>query len=348
MVDATIGWAVTDSRILRTADGGETWLDRTPPALAETSLQTSTLGDTQFGRLSDAAFLGADALWVALFSAGKIEVFATGDAGKHWQQGVLELGTTTGEAGDLTGLVGIDFVNPKDGWIVANLGGGAGSQPVGVHRTEDGGLTWQTVAIPTPETHEPGGLPFGGDKTGFAFADPKHGWLTGSSAANGIWLFSTSDGGDTWQQATLTVPADPSAAAMHKDFPTTMPPVFINDHDGVLSVSGGTGTQGDVFVTEFYTTSDGGRHWRATTPLVTRDDWLQSWSWPDAAHGFAANDSEFCITGDSGRTWRSRDLPAALKGITQIDFVSSSIGWAVASGRLFKTTDGGDSWVRQR
>ena len=43
----------------------------------------------------------------------------------------------------------------------------------------------------------------------------------------------------------------------------------------------------------------------------------------------------------------SSELPSALKGISQVDFVSGSVGLTVASGRLLKTIDGGDSGGQQ-
>ena len=350
MVDTTTGWAVTDTRVLRTEDGGDTWFDRTPTGLAGAPLENElSLGYGQFGgRLSNAAFLGADTVWIALPSVDKVTVFSTSDAGLHWEKGILALQRTTGEAGDVAEIVGIDFVNADDGWIVTSLGAAAGSQPVAVHRTSDGGLSWKTVVMPTPETPSPGGLPFGGDKTGFGFVDAQHGWLTGSSAANGIWLYATSDAGDTWRGATLPVPSDPTAAEMYGSFPTTMPPLFLDDHEGILPVTGGTGVQADVFVTEFYLTADAGAHWRAAAPLVLREAAPRLWSWPDSAHAVAASDNKFCSTADSGQTWSVKDLPSALVGVSELDFVSSSVGWAVVAGRLFKTSDGGGTWVQQR
>jgi photosystem II stability/assembly factor-like uncharacterized protein len=350
MIDAGRGWAVTDTHVLRTEDGGDTWFDRTPTGLAGASLENElSLGYGQFGgRLSNAAFLGADTVWIALPSVDKVTVFSTSDAGLHWGKGILALQRTTGEAGDMAEIVGIDFVNAHDGWIVTSLGAAAGSQPVAVHRTSDGGLSWKTVVMPTPEMPSPGGLPFGGDKTGFGFVDAQHGWLTGSSAANGIWLYATSDAGDTWHGATLPVPSDPTAAEMYKSFPTTMPPLFLDDHEGILPVTGGTGVQADVFVTEFYLTADAGAHWRATSPIVLREAAPRLWSWPDGAHAFAANDNKLCSTADSGQTWNVKDLPSALEGVSELDFVSSSVGWAVVAGRLFKTSDGGGTWVQQR
>ena len=350
MVDASIGWAVTDTHLLRTEDGGNSWFDRTPTDRAGAPLENElSLGYGQFGgRLPNAAFLGADTVWIALPSVDKVTVLSTSDAGLHWEKGILALQRTTGEAGDVAEIVGIDFVNADDGWIVTSLGAAAGSQPVAVHRTSDGGLSWKTAVMPTPEMPSPGGLPFGGDKTGFGFVDAQHGWLTGSSAANGIWLYATSDAGDTWRAATLPVPSDATAAEMYKSFPTTMPPLFLDDHEGILPVTGGTGVQADVFVTEFYLTADGGAHWRATAPIVLREAAPRLWSWPDVAHAVAASDNKFCSTADSGQTWSVKDLPSAIEGVSQLDFVSSSVGWAVVAGRLLKTGNGGGSWVLQR
>jgi photosystem II stability/assembly factor-like uncharacterized protein len=39
-------------------------------------------------------------------------------------------------------------------------------------------------------------------------------------------------------------------------------------------------------------------------------------------------------------------LPKKLKPVTQIDFGTRSIGWAIVHGKLMKTRNGGQSWTK--
>jgi photosystem II stability/assembly factor-like uncharacterized protein len=59
----------------------------------------------------------------------------------------------------------------------------------------------------------------------------------------------------------------------------------------------------------------------------------------------ATDGSRLDITTDGGRTWRAGQPGASLSGVTEVDFVSASDGWALVKGRLLRTTDGGASWL---
>ena len=87
--------------------------------------------------------------------------------------------------------------------------------------------------------------------------------------------------------------------------------------------------------------------WKPTASIDLPGNPVGLWSWPDAQHGFAASDTTFCITGNGGSTWRAEPLPPALDGLTQLDFVSPTNGWAVAQGRLLETTNGGVNWKQE-
>lgn len=99
MVDATTGWAVTRTSILRTGDGGANWQQVTPLAPAGTlpggataaEAGTPAAGATTW--LAGAAFLGAGRGWVALSqeSKGVLAVFRTSDGGKNWRKAEVRL-----------------------------------------------------------------------------------------------------------------------------------------------------------------------------------------------------------------------------------------------------------------
>ena len=209
------GWALADSALLHTDDGGASWTDLTPAAL-----RGSTFGADMTltsGTAAGLAFVGNSAAWIAAPSAGQVRIFGTTDNGRSWEEGSVVLPTRLGEPSDVPEVLALDFVNAKDGWLLTSLGAGAGSEPVEVYRTTDGGATWDLLATPTLGYQEPGGVAFSGDKTEIGFTDSLHGWLTGYSGNGGVWLYATKDAGAIWQRAKLPAPSGGAASDMFHD-----------------------------------------------------------------------------------------------------------------------------------
>ncbi|GAB4435256.1 MAG: hypothetical protein Kow0031_17000 [Anaerolineae bacterium] len=111
---------------------------------------------------------------------------------------------------------------------------------------------------------------------------------------------------------------------------------------------------------QIYLTRDGGDSWQPITPpgseavlgLQFEDEW-RGWL---AGFEAAAGQPTLWRTGDGGRTWQSLPLPRIEQPIraVHLDFVSDETGWLLAElesglnfsqGRLFRTGDGGQSWV---
>lgn len=138
-----------------TADGGENW-SRAPIA-----------GGTD--PISDMMFLGDSTGW----AAGDNGVWQTTDHGAGWQK----IAPPDREAG--IGGRAVHFVNDQTGW----LAGANGS----LLRSDDGGITWERVALPLPAQ----GRPTFWD---IHFADQRHGWVVGDEGT----IFATRDGGQTW------------------------------------------------------------------------------------------------------------------------------------------------------
>ena len=91
--------------------------------------------------------------------------------------------------GQLGYFVAANFLDQSHGWILVP---DENDMLKGVmHRTADGGATWEQVAVP-----------FGGGD--MHFMDPKHGWMMASLGAGagsmGVAVFKTEDGGSTWSQ----------------------------------------------------------------------------------------------------------------------------------------------------
>jgi len=108
----------------------------------------------------------------------------------------LALAAGTASAGRSTGLrfnaQSQSWVSPQHGWLLGSVACGS-TTCTQVLRTTDGGTTWKTLGgLAAPLTNEDAnGL------TELRFADDLHGWAYGP----GLW--STNDGGSTWQPQTL-------------------------------------------------------------------------------------------------------------------------------------------------
>lgn len=161
------GWMVGElGRIIRTTDGGQTWVRQDAgtkrPFLAMSCLDAKTA-------------------WIA----GKEGIiYGTKDGGDTWTQ----LETKSNRH-----LFAVDFPTPQRGHAVGDFG-------TMVH-TEDGGKTWTTSRVPEsvalPESAldtgvEPGDV----NLYGMSYGDPDHVWVAGEF---GI-IMASADGGLTWQQ----------------------------------------------------------------------------------------------------------------------------------------------------
>jgi photosystem II stability/assembly factor-like uncharacterized protein len=175
-----------------------------------------------------------------------------------------------------------------------------------VHTT-DGGATWSDSRIDSARW-----------LSGIAFASPDTGFIV--SAIDGI--YSTHDGGETWhRQASITT------AALERIRFASRTLGWIVAYDGI------------------YRSTDAGATWQ----LIH-------------AAGFAPQDiaaignrawfpsvTSVTFTTDMGATWTSREVfPVSNIGydIRALAFADEMNGWAAStSGRIYRTTDGGESWA---
>jgi len=208
-IDEYTGWIVgntsrrtgTGGFVLKTSDGGETWID-----------QLSHVGYD----LGNAHFVDKETGWV-VGKGGKI--FHTKDGGNSW----IEQESSTNFT-----LRSLDFVNKENGWIVGE--GSTGNEGKGIIlHTSDGGDTWidQTPNL-SPSLNDVSfvdshtgwivgaytGIIFhtvdGGSSwiiqrqykesnmRGVKFVSRTHGWVLGSNPEKQTGMLHTSDGGLTW------------------------------------------------------------------------------------------------------------------------------------------------------
>lgn len=335
MATPGIGWAVTATRLFRTNDGGRSWTDKTPHGLGKTFASPTPAG----GPPTSLAVDDVNSAWIAAPSPGTVRIFSTADGGLHWRMASVIPTLTAGvPRTDVPTVLGLDFPDRRDGWLLTSAGGiAAGSEDVELYRTADAGRTWRLAAAATQQHPSPGGLPAGGVKTGLAFFDARRGVLTGYRGSQpGIWLYTTDDGGRSWRAGTLPTPARYAKAP---SFPMTFAPFRVAR---TLVLPASWPSQRTAI---FYTSPDGGLHWHASSPVATGPGSLRAWSWSDLTHGFAITNASLCTTSSGGRTWHCRQTPRALADPRELQFLTPHRGWALDGSHLLRTTNGGATWV---
>ena len=336
MLDEHTGWGVAQQNadvdyIVRTVDGGETWIDVSPPQLLDPSLNVYWNATT--------AFLDDDYAWVIYTPQGgfpppeKSAVWRTMDGGRNWElSSVLPLNGMEGffAAGYLS------FVDPTHGWLLVHVDAGMNHDYSDLFMTEDGGLTWKRIVDPTCENLDSLMLV---QSVGMTFADRHWGWVTKrtSGVMPGAFLVQTVDGGYTWKDVFLPSPDEIDWENEIWDC-TTQSPVFPDKSEGYLLVV--CRDMDGVENTYFYATEDKGATWRYTH-LNGNVNQLVFWN---ENEGLALG-SNVLYTEDGGRSWTN------LKNMNwagEFSFVDMETGWAVAQDEnkiaLVRTDDGGKSW----
>jgi photosystem II stability/assembly factor-like uncharacterized protein len=319
MQDLKTGWALSESAVLRTTDGGQQWQEVNPKDLPE----------PQYGL--QGFFLDATTAWllVSVSSASDTgRLYHTRDAGDTWQSIQVPFA-----GGDL------QFLDTQNGSIMADRGVAAGSQAVDIYHTADSGQTWTLISSASPDNPQSEDrLPFAGNKSGMTFLDDSRGWVAGYVPMMGeAYLYQTQNGGKTWRYQSLTFPPGYDQASV-----TTYAPTFFNQQDGVLPVYLAT----DQPAWDFYFTHDAGNTWQATTPVAIAGPY----SLPTSQDFFIWDGKTFVASHDGGQTWtQTSSNPDLSQSVHQLDFIDPMTGWATTidpSGQnhLYITTDAGDTW----
>jgi photosystem II stability/assembly factor-like uncharacterized protein len=180
-----VGWVVGElGRILRTNDGGRTWMRQDAgvkkPLLAISCVDTKTA-------------------WIG----GKSGIlYRTSNGGRSWEP----LDTKTSKH-----IFDIDFRDPSHGVAVGDWGL--------LMYTDDGGLGWTRVRLPkdfvlSPLAEDIGLEPDDIILYALARPDDRHGWTVGEFGT----IMVTDDGGRTWQQQRS--PVDTTLFGVHFEDPT--------------------------------------------------------------------------------------------------------------------------------
>jgi photosystem II stability/assembly factor-like uncharacterized protein len=325
--DKNYGWGIAvnnNGAVLRTVDGGSTWLNATPPGIGAIGLSPKL------------SVLNSNTAWVLVpgtdFFSGTL--YHTGDGGITWSSNIVPFGGAF-----------LQFLDASHGRALVDRGAGAGSEAVKLFQTSDGGMTWTSVFHDDPG--QPGSsdsLPLGGIKNSMTFIDEQTGWVTGFIPADGdVYLYVTHDGGVSWSQQSLPLPAGYQA---YQYMPQA--PVFFGK-DGFLPLT--IYLPGTPALT-FFTTHDGGTTW-SSNPTEAQEvvkpglpafaDALHGWSWDGG--------TTLYITSDGAQTWSSATANLDLSGnLAQLELVPGPAGhftgWALTRvdgaghSQLYRTTDG--------
>jgi photosystem II stability/assembly factor-like uncharacterized protein len=331
ILDANNGWGIASNGsgyIVRTADGGTTWQNTTP------------IGLTGIGLSTTLNVLDINTAWVLIPNADFFTgtLYRTSDGGLNWTSFSVPFGGGS-----------LQFLDKNTGRVMADLGAGAGSQAVEIFQTSDGGATWLSVYNNDPTRPDSSNtLPLSGIKNGMTFLDANNGWVAGTRPVDGeIYIFVTHDGGVSWEQQAIPLPAGFSS---YLYMPQS--PVFFGS-DGFLPLGILKNSSTDF---TFFTSHNGGSSWSGdptNTNMVIRQglysfaDSLHGWSWDGGTTLYA--------TSDGSQSWSTKTTNVDLSGrLIQLVFVPGTggqyIGWALTGlddaghSQLYKTTDNGGTW----
>lgn len=318
------GWGVTETQIVRTNDGGITWFNVTPPNLREV------------GYSVEIDVLDNNHIWVQKADADKYPnggfLYRTSDGGLTWTES-----TTPFSGGDM------DFLDANNGWILADLGVGAGSMGISIFQTSDGGATWEQKFTNDPNLSGAGdSLPLGGLKNGLVPLNLQTAWVYGVVYSPGtVYLYRTADGGENWSPVSIELPANAENFEVGIDRDQMK---FVSATEGFMVLR----MVGDSTQTAVYTTRDSGNTWTLSPTLIPNggaSDFLSS------EEAVIYNGEQFYVTRDAARTWTI--IPPDIKfgeTFAGMDFVNTRSGWVIAldptnnQRTLYRTGDGGATW----
>ena len=245
-VNAKVIWASgTEGTVIRTIDGGKTWLVLTVPG-AE--------------KLDFRGIKAFDANTAVIISSGPAEkdqakIFRTADGGKNWKQVFEE--KRTGVFFDA-----VQFWDRRNGIVL--------SDPVegkfALFTTEDGGMAWKQL----PSSGLPAALP---NEGAFAASNScmeilgKHIWFA-TGGAKTARVFHSSDRGLTWSVAETPMhPATASAGIFSLSF---------KDAKHGVAVGGDYALPNGSELPNILLTNDGGKTWKPARPTNPAGLYLSS------------------------------------------------------------------------
>ena len=276
-VTPAAGWALVEEGttavprfwIFKTTDGAKHWQVQF----------TRSAGPPTAGALK-IQFFDRDHGLIALGGTGA--VYRTGDGGAHWT-------ALTMPSFSYSSLYFSDHLH---GWVLGTvLSPDQRTADSQFFSTSDAGDHW--VALPQPPAWQFAGK---GGFSSFAFRGPSEGWM-GAATPDRATVYSSLDGGTTWQAHPLPVTAGKGGLA-DGAAPLLLSSVYLLPGAGVLVVAEDLNA-GLVGLTSF----DGGGTWRHLPPPPGSTQY-GDFIFQDTFHWWAMRFGTLFKSSDGGQTWR--------------------------------------------
>jgi photosystem II stability/assembly factor-like uncharacterized protein len=328
------GWEVSGNSLNMTSTDGRSWHDITP---------ANSQGNCCAVFFIDSMHGWAGGAWST--ASPTLKIFRTADGGATWSQ-VGEPGPTSSAPCCPT----LDFVDANHGWLIYNdsqafaVGTGFTGK---LMQTSDGGAHWTALPdLPAVAAQRP----FFADSS-VQFIDSHTGWYVGWNEQITQHLYITHDGGQSWSEQRVSVPASEGAQSKYIAVPS-----FLSPTRGVLPI---TLADGRVMVD---VSDDGGSTWKLDPAMsvVFPQNGRQLASIGRAAPTFVGNGVVALVVGrdlelNTGNGWTTITPAGAAGGIYDVQFANARVGWALivhqcqvacsSQYELMKTGDGGRTWT---
>ncbi len=333
--NSTTLWVrLTSGDVFYSSDSGSTWVRSTPsqwnsaPALAT----RPSPGPTPFSVTANSAHMAHE------LRQGVISVANSSDQGNTWQVADLPKSYPQG-----TGPVGVSFPNASDGWASVNLLSGSAFAHTDLFETTNAGSTW---SLETQINGAAGPVEFITPTAGFAGNTP------GMNQ-----LLMTIDGGKSWNQVALPIPAGMQA----QQILAPGLPIFTDHEHGFMYVAFEKKVGHGPLVPYMDETQDGGLTWTQVA-LPSASNQPIVWSVVSPTNWFLVSSDSVMHTTDGGNTWSTVTPNKTLTNVQTVAFSSDNIGVAVIdtstcpkpssldhvhcipNNGLIRTTDGGKTW----
>jgi len=221
----------------------------------------------------------------------------------------------------------LTFADARHGWLWTSDVPAEGAEAGTLFATSDGGAQWTPVARAGVDPL--GGIPASGTKPGLLFTTVRDGWMTATRGTSAAWIYTTQDGGRTWRPEPLPPRLANAPIVSVNPLPTgSGSPAFsvTEEHQGTYSIAVLARHSGSWVMGRLLTSTPGGD---------------MHVSFADRLHGFATDGSSMFRTTDGGLTWNAFSPKRSLKNVTQLDFISPTVGFALLS----HIEDGGHDWT---